>query len=181
MCVSHHWVCTLLIFASCSKVAQGSRTLVDDLVRHWQKSKNLALSIAKAMPENLYSKTAPEQEYTSASQLNGITLINVLACTMTLHTRAPERFQSAFDRPMDDSKAGVIENLTEAFSYCIEGLKSMADDDILQMVGYKGRSATKFDIFWDAYAHTTFMLGQASTFMRSRGLAPPDVGPRYDF
>jgi hypothetical protein len=187
MRVRHRWVCTLLIFANCSNVGQASGTLVDDLVQHWQKSKALALAMARAMPEEFYSRIGhereytPEQEYTPAHQLNGVALTAVLGCTMALQTRAPERFQSAFDRPMDSSKAGVIENLTEAFSYCIDGLQSLTDADVLQTAVYKGRRATRFDIFWDAYARTTFVLGGESMFMRSRGLTPPDVGPRYDF
>ena len=105
----------------------------------------------------------------------------MLACTMALQTRAPERFQSAFDKPMDSSKAGVTKNLIEAFDYCIEGLKMMSDADVLQAAVFKGRRQTKFDIFWEAYARSTFMMGQASMLMRSKGLAPPEVGPRYDF
>lgn len=181
MRVRHAWVCTLMMFANCSMLAQGSGTLVDDLVQHWQKSRDLALAMAQAIPEELYSRTAPGQEYTSGSQLNGVALFNVLACTMALQTRAPERFQSAFDKPMDSSKAGVIQNVTEAFSYCIDGLKSMRDADIWQTAVYKGLRETKFDIFWDAYARTNFMLGGASMFMRSKGLTPPDVGPHYHF
>ncbi len=181
MHVRHSWVCALIIFANCSKFAQGSGTLVDDLVQHWQKSKDLALAVAKAIPEDMYSRTAPGQEYTSGSQLNGIALANVLACTMTLKTRAPERFQSAFDRPMDSSKAGVIENLTQAFDYCVDGIRSMRDADVSQAVVYKGGRRTRFDILWDAYARTTFMLGQAWMFIYSKGLTAPEVGPSYDF
>lgn len=181
MGVRYCWICLLVVLANFSGFAQGPRTLVDDLVQHWEKSKALALGLAQAMPENLYSRTRPGQEHTSGSQLNGIALYSVLACTTALQTRAPERFQSAFDKPMDSSKAGVIENLTEAFGYCIEGLKSMRDADVFQMAVYKGNRERRFDIFWDAYAQSTFMLGEASMFMRSKGLTPPEVGPEYDF
>ncbi len=182
MCVRHSFVCALMLFASCSMFAQGSdRSLVENLAQHWEKSKSLALAIAQTVPENLYLFKPPEHESTFAGQLNGIALADVLGCTMALHTRAPERFQSAFDKPMDSSKAGVIENLTEAYDYCIGGLKTMSDVDVLQTATYKGRRETRFDIFWDAYARTTFMLGQADMFMRSKGLTPSDVGPKYDF
>lgn len=174
-------LCALIILAGIPCFAQGSGTLVDDLVQHWEKSKALALGLAQAMPDGLYSTPTAGQEHTAVSQLNGVSLYSVLACTMALQTRAPERFQSAFDKPMDVSKAGVIENLTEAFGYCIEGLKSMRDAEIFQMVVFKGRRKTRFDIFWEAYARSTFMLGEASMFMRSTGLTPPEVGPKYDF
>ncbi len=182
MRVRHSLVFALMLFANCSMFAQGSdRSAVENLVQHWDKSKNLALAIAQTVPENLYLFKPSEHEFTLAGQLNGIALADVLGCTMALHTRAPERFQSAFDKPMDSSKAGVIENLTEAYNYCIGGLKTMTDADVLRVAAYKGRRETRFDIFWDAYARTTFMLGQADMFMHSKGLTPPDVGPKYDF
>lgn len=182
MCFRHSFVFPLTLFVSCSMFAQGSgRSLVESLAQHWDKSKNLALAIAQTVPENLYLSKSAEHEFTFAGQLNEITLADVLACTMALHTRAPERFQSAFDKPMDSTKAGVIENLTEAYDYCIGGLTAMNDANVLQTATYKGRRETKFDIFWDAYARTAYMLGQADMFMQSKGLTPPDVGPKYDF
>ncbi|MBV9265378.1 MAG: hypothetical protein JO061_04335 [Acidobacteriaceae bacterium] len=181
MRIRDSFVCVLIFLAISPRVTQASETLVDDIVQHWQRSKALALAIANAIPENLYSQGAATQETTLDGQLNGIALSDVLACTMALHTRAPERFQSAFDKPMDSSKAGVIENLTEAFGYCIEGLKMMTDSDVSQMAVFKGRQRTRFDIFWEAYARSTFMIGQASMLMQSKGLTPPEVGARYDF
>lgn len=182
MCVRHSFVFAMMLFLSCPIFAQGSgRSLVENLAQHWDNSKKLALAIAQTVPEHFYSSKPAEQEFTFAAQLNGIALADVLGCTMALHTRAPERFQSAFDKPMDSAKAGVIENLTEAYDYCIGGLRSMSDADVLQTATYKGHRETRFDIFWDAYARTAYMLGQADMFIRLKGLTPPDVGPKYDF
>jgi hypothetical protein len=173
--------CAFFMLASCPAFAQASGTLVKEIIQHWEKTKALALEFAEAVPENQYSATASVQPDSIAGALNGIALSNVLACTMALQTRAPGRFQSAFDKPMDSSKAGVTENLTEAFGYCIEGLNRMSDADVFQMAVFKRRRAARFDIFWEAYARSTFMLGQASMLMRSKGLSPPEVGPSYDF
>src|SRR5271168_3815141 len=77
----------------------SSKTLVDDLVKHWQISKDLSLAVATAMPETAYSFKPLSADFGFADQLGNIVLVNVLSCNKALGTRAPERFQSAFDHP----------------------------------------------------------------------------------
>ena len=150
-------------------------------MKHWQISKDLSLAVAKAMPEADYSFKPANAELGFADQMGNIALINVLSCTMALGTRAPERFQSAFDKPMDSTKAGIATSLTVAYDYCIDGLKQMNDADLLKMAVIAGRSESKLDIFWGAYAHATHGLGKADVYLRLKGIAPPDTGPRYQF
>jgi hypothetical protein len=157
----------------------ASRTVVDDLVKHWQISKDLSLAVAKAMPEDDYSFKPPKAWF--ADQMGNIALFNVLACTMALGTRAPERFQSAFDRPMDLTKTGVMKSLTVAYDYCIDGLKQLNDADLFKMAVFSGRSKPRFDIFWEAYAHATHGLGKAEIYLRLKGITSPNAGPSYEF
>jgi hypothetical protein len=56
-----------------------SRTVVDDLVKHWQISKDLSLAVAKAMPEDDYSFKPPKAEFGFADQMGSIALFNVLS------------------------------------------------------------------------------------------------------
>jgi len=164
----------------------ASRTVVDDLVKHWQISKDLSLAVAKAMPEVNYSFKPPNAEFGFANQMGNIALVNVLSCTMALGTRAPERFQSAFDRPMDLTKIGVMKSLTVAYDYCIDGLKQMNDADLLKMAVFAGHSEPKFDIpkfdiLWEAYAHATHGLGEVEIYLRLKGIPSPITGPPYKF
>jgi hypothetical protein len=159
----------------------ASRTVVDDLVKHWQISKDLSLAVAKAMPEVNYSFKPPNAEFGFADQMGNIALVNVLSCTMALGTRAPERFQSAFDRPMDLTKTGVMKSLTVAYDYCIDGLKQMNDADLLKMAVFAGHSEPKFDILWEAYAHATHGLGEVEIYLRLKGIPSPNTGPPYEF
>ena len=117
---------------------EAKRTVADDLVKHWQISKDLSLAVAKAMPEAYYSFKPANADLGFADQMGNIALINVLSCTMALGTRAPERFQSAFDKPMDSTKVGIATSLTVAYDYCIDGLKQMNDADLLKMAVYCG-------------------------------------------
>jgi hypothetical protein len=175
LCVFGIWADHLL------RAQETSRAVVDDLVKHWQISKDLSLAVAKAMPEADYSFKPPNAEFGFADQLGNIALINVLSCSRALETGAPERFQSAFDKPMDLTKVGVMTSLTAAYDYCIDGLKQMNDADLLKTAVFAGRSGTKLDIFWQAYAHATHGLGKADVYMLLKGITPPDTGPRHEF
>ena len=175
-------LCALCLCAGCLSHAQeASRTIADDLVKHWQISKDLSLAVAKAMPEADYSFKPPNAEFGFADQMGNIALMNVLSCVMALGTRPPERFKSAFDKPIDSTKAGITTSLTVAYDYCIDGLKQMNDADLLKMGVIAGRSESKLDIFWGAYAHATLGLGKADVYLRLKGITPPDTGPRYQF
>jgi len=175
-------LCVLSIWAGHRLHAQeASRAVVDDLVKHLQISKDLSLAVAKAMPEADYSFKPPNAQFGFADQMGNIALVNVLSCAMALGTRAPERFQSAFDKPMDSTKTGIATSLTVAYDYCIDGLKQMNDADLFKMAVIAGRSESKLDIFWGAYAHATHGIGKADVYLRLKGIAPPDTGPRYQF
>jgi hypothetical protein len=118
---------------------EAGRTIADDLVKHWQISKDLSLAVAKAMPEADYSFKAPNAEMGFADQMGNIALMNVLSCAMATGTRAPQRFQSAFDKPMDATKAGIATSLTVAYDYCIDGLKQVSDADLFKMAIFAQR------------------------------------------
>lgn len=106
-------VCVLLIGLNqilCAEDAGKGR--VNDLVEHWLKLKRLSLTVAEAIPEDAYSSKVPYAEsdpnVRGPYEMGALALANVLSCGMALGTPAPARFQSALDRPMDATKAGVI-------------------------------------------------------------------------
>lgn len=156
-----------------------SQILVHDLVKHWQTSKSLSLAVAEAMPEDAYRPFKPsDPEVNFADVIGTIALQNVLICSGAFNTRAPERFQSAFDRPMDHTKISMLQNLKVAYDFCIDGLTRIDDRDLLEMAGHR---ETTFDRLWNAIAHATHLLGQAEVYLRLRGAKPPDTGPKYEF
>jgi hypothetical protein len=107
--------------------------------------------------------------------------VNVLSCAKAIGRPVPARFQSAFDRPMDTTKAGVMTSLAVAYDYCIDGLKELNDADLFKMAVFKGHSAARFDIFWDGFTRAAHALGQADVLLRLKGIAPPETGPKHEF
>jgi hypothetical protein len=179
--------CVLIFFITHTLCAEdASEILARGLAKHWQVLKSLSLDVAHAFPEKAYTPKAAigsRPNEMRPSELGGLALENVLSCSIALGTPAPARFQSAFERPMDSTKTGVIMNLTVAYDFCIDGLSRTKDTDLFKtsLRGYKGHSATRFDIFWDAYARATYFLGKAEVYLHLNGIAPPEVGPKFDF
>jgi hypothetical protein len=160
----------------------GSKILVNDLIKHWQTSKSLSLAVADAMLAEGYQPFKPSGgEWNFADQMGSLALANVLSCTSAFHTKAPQRFQSALDRPMDHTKDGTMESLRVAYDYCIDGLGQMDDSSLFEVAAISGHRATKFDILWNAIAHATHRLGLAEMYLRSKGITPPYTGPKYEF
>ena len=180
--------CALIFFMSHALCAgDANKTVVSNIVKHWQVLKSLSLEVAQGIPENEYTSkpvfTEQEPSKIGPFEMNAIALETVLTCSVGLGIEAPARFQSAFDRPMDSTKTGTIMNLTVAFDFCIDGLNQINDTDLFKasLRGFKGHPAIKFDIVWDAYAHAAHRLGKTEMYLRLKGITPPDTGPKFDF
>jgi hypothetical protein len=178
--------CALIFFMSHALCAgDANKTVVSDIVKHWQVLKSLSLEVAQAIPENEYTSkpafTEQDPSKIGPFEMNALALETVLACSVGLGIDAPARFQSAFDRPMDSTKTGTIMNLTVAFDFCIDGLNQINDTDLFKasLRGFKGHPAIKFDIVWDAYTHAAHRLGKTEMYLRLKGITPPDTGPKF--
>ena len=145
--------------------AQDSgKTLVNELVTHWETSKALSLAVAEAMPEDSYSfqgAGAPEMSF--GGQMNHIAAANGSYCSAAIGTKNP------IGKPADDTKATAIKNLTNAYDYCINGLKQMTDADLQQ----NAKRGTKFEAFWGGFTHAAHHRGQAEVYLRLKGVTPP--------
>ena len=172
-------LCALGFFLSHGLYAEDAKTLVNDLMKHWRVSKSLSLAVAEAMPAGAYSFKPLSAESGFADQLGNVALVNVLSCARALGTRAPERFQSAFDGPIDSTKTGIMKSLTVAYDYCLDGLEQMNDADLFKMAVSK--ASQDLDKQLGRYARAVHGLGRAEIYLRLKGIPPPDTGPRYEF
>jgi uncharacterized damage-inducible protein DinB len=160
----------LALCALCAAVCQiafaqdSGKTLVNELVSHWQTSKALSLAVAEAMPDDAYSfqgAGAPEMSF--GGQMNHIAGGNANYCSAAIGTDNP------LGKPADETKATAIKNLTTAYDYCINGLKEMTDADLQKSV----KRGTKFELFWGGFTHAAHHRGQAEVYLRLKGVTPP--------
>lgn len=148
--------------------AQGDgKALVNDLVKHWQTSKELTLEVANAMPDDSYSFKATPAEMTFGGQMNHIAQANSFYCSTALGEKPP------MGKASDDTKATAVKNLTSMFDYCIAGIEKLSDSDLLKEMDLRGKPNSKFELFWGGFTHTAHHRGQAEVYLRLKEITPP--------
>ncbi|MBV8828285.1 MAG: DinB family protein [Acidobacteriaceae bacterium] len=152
---------------SVASAAESTHVLTDDLVKHWQTSRDFSVAVAEAMPEDAYSFKASEPEMNFGEQINHIALANANYCSAALGTK------SSVVKGADNSKNTAIKNLEDSYDFCLNGLKKLSDAELQDTVSTRSGSITKFDLFWGAFTHAAHHRGQTEVYLRLKGITPP--------
>jgi uncharacterized damage-inducible protein DinB len=162
-------LCALCIAVSQVAFAQdSSKTLVNELVKHWEASKSLSLEVTEAMPEADFSFKATPPERSFGGQMNHLAGGNAFYCSVALGTKSP------LGKPADDTKATVIKSINTAYDFCIDGLKGLTDADLQKTASLRGNTVSKFELFWGGFTHAAHTRGQAEVYLRLKGVVPPE-------
>ncbi len=146
----------------------GGKTLVNELVKHWQVSKTFTLAVAEAMPEDGYSFKATDAEMSFGEQMNHIALANGNYCAAASGKKNP------FAKGTDNTKPTAVKNLNTAYDFCIEELQGLSDADLQASVKMRSASMSKFELFWGGFTHAAHHRGSADVYLRLKGIKPPD-------
>src|SRR5438445_12503833 len=80
----------ICVFACQLAFAQeGNKTLVNELIKHWETSKALSLAVADAMPDESYSFKATDPEMSFGGQMNHIAAGNGSYCSSAIGSKSP--------------------------------------------------------------------------------------------
>jgi uncharacterized damage-inducible protein DinB len=160
-------LCGIALAFAGSLFAQENKTLANELVKHWETSKQLSLEVAQAMPADDYNFKATPAEMSFGGQMNHIAAADGNYCSAAIGTKSP------LGKLTDDSKQAAIKNLTTAYDYCIDGIKEMNEAELLKPTSFHGQSTTKFALFWGGFTHSAHHRGQAEVYLRLKGITPP--------
>ncbi len=144
------------------------KTLVNELVKHWEISKSLSLAVAEAMPEDAYTFKATAAEMSFGEQINHIALANQNYCGAATARKGP------LTKGTDNTKATAIKNLTASYDFCLDGLKAMSDADLQKPMTTRGGEITPFELFWGGFTHAAHHRGQTEVYLRLKGITPPE-------
>jgi uncharacterized damage-inducible protein DinB len=147
---------------------EGSKTVVNELVKHWETSKTFSLAVANAMPDDAYSFKATPAERSFGGQMNHLASGNAFYCSTAIGSTNP------MGKPADDTKATVIKSLNTAYDYCIAGLKEMTDADLQKTASMRGTPVTKLELFLGGFTHAAHTRGQVEVYLRLKDITPPD-------
>lgn len=151
--------------------------LKDALVKHWQRTAELTIAVAEAMPENGYVFKPNPEEMSFGQQMAHIATANIGACAAARGEKAelPAKIQEwAKDQnnvPID--KATAIPFLKDAFALCKKTVEAITVDQLGETIGTGARQQTKFELLWSYFTHTAHHRGQAEVYLRLKGITPP--------
>lgn len=166
-------VLALLAFGATGLAAQTAPVAPRSVqIRQLEWQKNTLLSMAEAMPENLYSdKVTPEQR-SFAEQLMHAAGFAPMVCG---------RFISGTQPSLPDpeaataNRASLVGFVNAAYDFCLEAVESQSDDDRQTVVDFfGGMRIPKAETLDHVYLHTVWTLGQVVANFRKHGMAPPE-------
>jgi uncharacterized damage-inducible protein DinB len=162
-------LCLVSSFALQLSAAQSgdNNVLVNELVKHWQTSKDLTLAVANAMPDDQFAFKASAAEMSFGGQMNHIAQANGFYCGSANGEKNP------LEKPADDTKATAVKSLNTTFDYCLDVLRKMSDADLQKAVTMRGNAVTRFELFWGGFTHTAHHRGQAEVYLRLKDITPP--------
>ncbi len=166
-------VLALLAFGATGLAAQSAPVAPRDVQKRqleWQK--NMLISMAEAMPEDLYSdKVTPEQR-SFAEQLLHAAGFAPMVCGQFIAGTEPSLPDA---ETAGASRVAMVGYVTAAYDFCLEALAGQSDADRQTVIEFFGMmSIPKAETLDHVHLHTVWTLGQVVANFRKHGMAPPE-------
>jgi uncharacterized damage-inducible protein DinB len=148
-------------------VARAEGSIVDVLVAHWKKSKDLTLKVVEAMPAENYDYKpfadagAFGRELIHIGQAEGFYLGNL------------GKGKPPTAPPPTAPKEAVAKFLGENFDWAIGVVGQLTDADLTKTITVHGSGMTGMDIVYNAMIHTAHTRGYVEMYLRNKGVVPP--------
>lgn len=155
---------------SAATAPAGTATVLDDLLKDWERQQETMMTIADAMPEDKfgYKSTPPQRSY--GEQVMHIATVNVdVLKWIGGQTPAP-----SFTAESAKTKADMLKAMADSYDYGTALLKEQTEATITQTIDgrFLGPS-TRARIFWFLLGHSMDIYGQMAVYLRLNGIVPP--------
>jgi uncharacterized damage-inducible protein DinB len=143
------------------------------LTTEWQRAKEFTLEYLNAMPEDGYNfKPTPEMR-TFAQQFLHLAIDNYgFTATITGKTNPYPNSDETEKDPSLQSKAAVTKFVLDSYDFAINGLTGLTAAQLQEKIGK--RSLPREQYFFKAFEHQTHHRGQATVYLRLKGVKPPN-------
>lgn len=144
----------------------------DIQIRAQETQRNLLLSMVDSMPERLYRLAAAPGQRDFAQQIYHAANADVFIVSRYIlgWDSLPFRADTA---AVFNTRAGLHEFVSRAYSFSLQTLKSQAGEDRQTTIWYFGQKMPKWMIWDELNQHTVWTAGQIVANFRAQGMAPP--------
>jgi len=151
--------------------APACTTFACDVQADWDRSRDLFINIANAMPEDKFGFKATPAQRSYAEQVMHVAGIDIkLLSTLGGKTPAPTINAQA------TAKADVMAALRQSMDYGTAVLKEFNDQQLLERVTslpFMGPTTSRARVIYFSISHTQDIYGQMAVYLRLNGVTPP--------
>ena len=144
----------------------------DEAMRHFARSSDKAVQLARAMPEELYGWSPMEGVRPVAEVYMHIARYNYLYLTRELGLPLPPHVDLATMEQVTD-KAKVTAILEASVEFVKQHISAMRESDVTSMTVQYGRDVAGWAVLFQLVAHMNEHVGQSVAYARMNGVVPP--------
>jgi uncharacterized damage-inducible protein DinB len=157
------------VFACATVCAQ---TTNDQMVAEWQRAKNYTKAYLDAMPDDGYSfKPTPEMR-SFAGQMLHLVDANYGFISGVSGKPSPLGKTSA-EKTIEQTKAATTKAVMDSYDFVISTIQGMTPAQLQETMKIAGKDLSKATVLGKAFEHQTHHRGQATVYLRLKGVTPP--------
>ncbi|UFH53222.1 DinB family protein [Spirosoma sp. KNUC1025] len=163
-----------MLMAIASVQAAKPLTTIAQLTADWQRAKEFTKEYLDTMPEDgMGFKPTPEIR-SFAEQMLHLTAANYNFGALASGKTNPFQGKKLEEMSELKTKAALTKAVMDSYDFVIDGIKGMTDAQLAETVKMGQREMTKELVLAKAFEHQTHHRGQATIYIRAKGIKPPN-------
>jgi uncharacterized damage-inducible protein DinB len=159
----------LLTLACGSVFAQLTK---EQAIGEWKRAKVYTKAYLDAMPADGYTFKATPEVRTFAQQMLHLADANYYFLAVASGKPNPMGKASA-EKTVAQTKEATTKAVLDSYDFCISALESIPADKMQEIANAEGQKLPKALILSKAFEHQTHHRGQATVYLRLKGVTPP--------
>ncbi|MBB5394388.1 DinB family protein [Mucilaginibacter sp. AK015] len=164
------FVIALLIMAGSSAFAQITK---DQTVAEWTRAKAYTKAYLDAMPADGFSFKATPEVRTFAQQFLHLADANYFFIATASGKESPMGKGVSVEKTVAQTKEATTKAVMDSYDFAISTLQGMTDAQFQEEIAMGTRKATRGVLLAKAFEHQTHHRGQATIYLRLKGVTPP--------
>ncbi|CAN5525639.1 hypothetical protein BH09BAC6_BH09BAC6_03520 [soil metagenome] len=157
-----------LAFVSTTARAQFTQS---QMVEEWQRAKTYTKEYLDAMPEDGYTFKATPEVRTFAEQM--LHLADGSYFLVSAASGKPNPLGKSAEKTVAQTKEATTKAVMDSYDFVISTLQGMTAAQLQETVKVAGKDLTRAGGFGKAFEHQTHHRGQATIYLRLKGVKPP--------
>jgi uncharacterized damage-inducible protein DinB len=162
------------IFGSSSAIAQFTQP---EMIAEWQRAKTYTKAYLDAMPEDGYAFKPTQEIRSFAQQLLHLSDANYIFATSASDKPNPVGdtgpAHNVNEKTVSPTKEATTKAVMDSYDWVIATLQNMTPDQLRETVKFGKHDITRSGLFGKAFEHQTHHRGQATIYLRLKGVTPP--------